>query len=288
MRLASLAIILVPTLTLTSACSPKEPGSTTDEPATETAATDPTAATESDPTAATEPDPTDTGATDGTMTDGTATDTDGLPAECTNPPDPPVSAAFSIEGAGWLDDLAFLDVDVQCTVTAVTVEAEVVRTDLACDLEGEPQTATFSIPVAPEGDVAWDVDQAVRLRVGASQDFANILHVRLHAADTESLLAVAVAGGGDNGPASLFLPVTYELLPVCGDLLDSIDITPQAIEFGLADDGPKVQIFSGARDVLPIDGQQVFAIDVGRIESGYCCHYSTEAEIVLRRVRVGG
>lgn len=278
MRLTSLELILV--ASLSSACTPRETGdSETDaEPTTAEPTTAASPTTTSEPTTAAEP-----GETEG-ATEGDDTDTGGSPAACEDPADPPVSAAFSIEGPGWIDPVS-ADIDVPCVITSVVVEAGAVRSELACDVEGAPQTAVFQIPAAPEGDVAWDVDQSVRLRVRAEVDeMFSVAYtlVRLAGAD-ESLLAAAGSGGVDHGFGGFFAPLRYTVVPVCG----MVEGRPAAIEFA-APEGPKVEVFSGDRDVLPIDAQEVFAIEVGRVEIGACCHAGEEQEVVLRRVRLGG
>ncbi|WAS90707.1 hypothetical protein [Nannocystis punicea] len=289
-----------------AACTPKEgsDSATDTDPATETAATegDPSGATHDDPTVApatepeatgSEPEPTETetdgevtAATDDTAgTDDTGPDPD-LPEECVAPADPAVSAAFSIEGPGWLptENFANFKADLTCTVASVAVDAGTVTTELACELDGAPQTATFKIAAAPEGEVDWAADDEVKLYVGQSEEFSVFQAVRLQRLD-DSILAVAVRGGFDNGLGSVFEPLGHSIVPACGEALDVI--TPAAIEIAIPE-GPSVVIFSGHRGALPIDEEHAFAIDAARVEVGYCCHHSDEQEVALRRVRLGG
>jgi hypothetical protein len=273
MKSLTVVASLLVTVTLGLACTGESPLDTATDTATDT-------------------DTTETGAPDSGSTTSPTTDasTGGteLPAACEDP-DPAVSAAFTLEGPGWLpgDSASAFEADALCDVVSVAVEAAVVSTELACEVDGAPQTATFRIAEAPEGAVAWEAGQSVRLRVDQANSFSYFQTVRLHAAD-DTLLAVATWGGGDDEIASRFAPLTHEIVAACGESEPTgDDVRPAAIKFGFVEGGA-VEIVSAHRASLPITTAEVFAIDVGKVEIGHCCHFVSVEDVVLRRVKTGG
>lgn len=245
--------------------------------ATDTNATENTSDSDTEDTDDMPPDPT-TG--DEPETGG---DTDPAPVVC-DAEDPSVSSAFEVVLTGWpgmtTDEHA---IDQRCTVDSVAIEAGMVVSELGCSVDGELLPATVRVAVSPTGSVTWKAGDEVTLE---SQRFiedefgATIRLLRLADADT-TLRVVGVEAGDPQ--AAWFLPFTAEAAFPCGVEDPNLgEALVFQLDIGLGD--AEVSVLHAHRGVLPIDADQVFAIDVGEASTNHCCHFTRKEEVLIRRV----
>lgn len=218
---------------------------------------------------------------------------DGVPAECAGP-DPAVDAGFELALAGE-DPHSSYGIDAVCAVDAVAVEDDSVVTALTCTIAGAARQATLTLPVVPEGAVAWSPGKQVH--VIAYSDYDDEVDtgwhrkVEVRVAGSEELLLLAVEDAdetlGAQMPAPWFAPLMVEVVPACGPEGASDGLMPLALSVRDLDDNV-VEVVSGHRAALPIDAEQSYAIDVQDATSGHCCHYTRHYHLIVRRaVTVG-
>jgi hypothetical protein len=250
---------------------------------------DPTA-TDADPDPDTDSDP--PGDDTGVDSDEPPGDDDGdeKPAECATT-DPAAQADFELALAG-LDPEAWYDFDALCVVDAVAVEGDSVVTGLTCTIDGAPTPAVLTLPVAPEGAVAWSPGKQVHVLAYSNFDFevGTGWHrkVEVRVAGSEELLLLALEDDdesmGKQIPPSWLAPLTVEVVLACGPEgePESGFSTPMALEFRDPADNA-LELFSGHRGALPIDPEQSYAIDVEDATTGHCCHFSRRYQLIVRR-----
>lgn len=302
--------MLLTTVALLSACTPKDEGDSDPTPGSSSsgglsvgetgALTEPIDPETGDPgetgPGATEPgDTTTTGALETTTaTDGVVTDTDtgddtgpAFPPECVEP-GPEVAATYTLEVAGWpIEPEKTGELEVPCSVDTVVTEADAVSTSMTCELAGEPTAVTLTIAASPEGPVAWATGDQVVLtaEIWDEGDFGGGRNVQLRAAD-DALLLSASEADIDEGFEGRFAPLKVKLELVCHE--SGTDFTESPLRMDITPvDGPVVGVFSGHRGVVPIDAGQVFAVDVEQAVAD-CCHLPAESKVLLRRVNIGG
>jgi hypothetical protein len=302
---------LVMTLTLLSACTPKDGGDS--DPSTgSTSASDPSASeTGGEPTASgTEPDLTTTAtdsaagesetttATDGAVSETDATDTSDeetagdetgqvWPSECVEI-DPAVAAGYTLEVVGWpvLPEETGELVDAPCSVDAVTDGGETISTALTCEIDGAPHAAILTIAASPEGPIDWAMGDQVELstEIWDEGDHGHGRNIQLRAAD-DALLLSASDAILDEYFIERFSPLTVELVYACSDPNTTTGNSPLRVDFKPVD-GPIVGVFSGQRGVMPIDAAAQFAIDVEKAIADPS-HKEGEMKVLLRRVKLG-
>lgn len=198
--------------------------------------------------------------------------------------DPGVSAAFSVALGAWPEQSdAGHAVDVMCTIDAMPIEGDTIVHALTCDDAGTPRPVELRVALSTVGAVTWSEGDSVRLASSRETDVdfgIDERAVRLWAAD-ETPLLIGYEGGPEGTPS--FAPLTSVAQFPCGEEdFDGIAGLPFEILFGFA--GAEVAIVHRHRDVLPIDGGAVFAIDVGEATTNYCCHFTREYGVLIRRV----
>lgn len=206
-----------------------------------------------------------------------------LPVAC-DMGDPKVSAAFSVALGEWPDQGdADHTIDVMCTIDAMPIEGNTIVHALTCDDAGTPRPVELRVALSTVGSVMWAEGDSVRLEAHRETDVdfgIDVRRVRLSAAD-ETPLLMGFEGGPEGVPS--FAPLTAVAQFPCGEEhVDGIQGLPFEILFGY--EGAEVAIVHRHRDVLPIDGGAVFAIDVGEATTNYCCHYTREYKVLIRRV----
>ncbi|MCY0992960.1 hypothetical protein OV203_37815 [Nannocystis sp. ILAH1] len=224
------------------------------------------------------------GATEGTPTETgeepTAGETEGaLPAACEEA-DPAVSVDFevAIDGKAGVHEI-----DLPCTVDAVAAEGDKSVTSLTCDEGGTPRAVTLSLPIAPEGEVAWAAGDSVQLDSG-SQDLDVISEkwLELRGAD-DALLAAGVAPRNGELPAGLFAPIVIAPVTACGPAGFDLEVSSFQLDFTLADQ--TLSVFSGHRGELVAGPGESFAVDVDTAQYNECCHSEEIFALLLRRVK---
>lgn len=213
----------------------------------------------------------------------TETTGETLPVAC-DMGDPGVSAAFSVALGAWPEQSdAGHKIDVMCTIDAMPLEGDTIVHALTCDDAGTPRPVELRVALSTVGAVTWSEGDSVRLEARRETDVdfgIDERAVRLWAAD-ETPLVIGFEGGPETGPD--FAPLTSVAQFPCGEEdFDGIAGLPFEILFGFA--GAEVAIVHQHRDVLPIDGGAVFAIDVGEATTNYCCHFTREYGVLIRRV----
>lgn len=230
--------------------------------------------------------------TEGETVGETEADTDvgEMPNPLCGEQDPAVSAAFHLALAG-LNDHDSYEIDAPCVVGEVVVEADKVVTHLTCEVEGAPQEATLSLPVAPEGAVAWAAGAEVRV-VGDSQfdselQLGYFRRFSLRDAETDELLAAGVQH--EFLSEKVFAPLVVETVFACGPEGDGFvdPPAPMAIAFSRGEQ-PPLEVIGGHRDALAIDAGQAYAIDVAEASMNNCCHYARWHHVLVRKVQSGG
>lgn len=213
----------------------------------------------------------------------TETTGETLPVAC-DMGDPSVSAAFSVALGAWPEQSdANHKIDVMCTIDAMPLEGDTIVHALTCDDAGTPRPVELRVALSTVGAVTWSEGDSVRLEARRETDVdfgIDERAVRLWAAD-ETPLVIGFEGGPETGPD--FAPLTAVAQFPCGEEdLDGIEGLPFGLLFGF--EGAEVAIVHQHRDVLPIDGGAVFAIDVGEATTNYCCHFTREYGVLIRRV----
>lgn len=213
----------------------------------------------------------------------TETTGEALPVAC-DMGDPSVSAAFSVALGAWPEQSdANHQIDVMCTIDAMPLEGDTIVHALTCDDAGTPRPVELRVALSTVGAVTWSEGDSVRLESSrlTEVDFGvDELTVRLWAAD-ETLLLIGVDSTPESG--ANFAPLTAVAQFPCGEEeFDGPEVVPFEILFGF--EGAEVAIVHRHRDVLPIDGGAVFAIDVGEATTNYCCHYTRKYKVLIRRV----
>ncbi|MCY1065423.1 hypothetical protein OV090_11655 [Nannocystis sp. RBIL2] len=267
------------TLTSLFACAPGAPGasdsgsiapSTSDATAASTTSVESTSSAGSDSS-----EPSSSTAT----SDGTSSTGGEFPAECDSA-DPAVAAMFELQIVDWPDN-ALVPPGVPCTVDGVTSEVTMVATALTCDVEGVTLPAIVAISAAPEGQVAWVTGDAVILQYGDfGTESGQVHYLQLRDADDDSALLYAAKSSYHHNVGTDIEPVSYELLQACG--VDGY--RPALLRFALHD--AQVEIFSGHRGSLAIDGSDAYAIDVGEALTSDL-HKNASLHLLLRRVVIG-
>src|SRR5690606_34280580 len=96
------------------------------------------------------------------------------------------------------------------------IEGDQSVTSLSCDDDGEPVQAKLILPVAPEGDVAWPVGEAVTLKSYRFDDLViEDREFQLRGSDEQLWAAGSVVNG--SFPSATFLPLVVGLTEACGD-----------------------------------------------------------------------
>lgn len=219
----------------------------------------------------------------GPTSEGSSEDSTGdlpPPVECFSD-DPSVSAAFTLELPDWPHgDETMFDYDVQCDIDEVNVIGGEVETVLSCDLS---LVAILRIPVAPEGEVTWAVDDLVRLVIENEFDPGlSIVHaVQMRGLDDDELLVSAVDSSLDNGYESRFPPLLVEQQFPCGvpeglvrTRLDFVGSEPEVLE-----------VYHAHRGWLAMTADEGYAIDVEKALAEQF-HFGAEIKILARRVRM--
>lgn len=210
---------------------------------------------------------------------GDETAWEGAPPEC-NEVDPAVSAAFTLELPDWPHgDAEDFEYDVQCDVDAVSAVGGEVETALSCDLA---LVAVLRIPVAPEGDVAWAVDDLVRLVITNNIDLglSTVRAVEMRRLDDDELLVSAVNSNFDGGYESRFAPLIVEQQFPCG--IPEAPVPTRMDFFRSESEG--IEVFSGHRGWLAMTSDEGYAIDVeAAIAEEF--HFGAPIKIVARRIR---
>lgn len=213
----------------------------------------------------------------------TETTGETLPVAC-DMDDPSVSAAFSVALGAWPEQSdANHKIDVMCTIDAMPLEGDTIVHALTCDDAGTPRQVELRVALSTVGAVTWSEGDSVRLESSrlTEVDFGvDELTVRLWAAD-ETLLLLGVDSTPETG--ANFAPLTAVAQFPCGEEnFDAPEVVPFEILFEF--EGAEVAIVHRHRDVLPLDGGAVFAIDVGEATTNHCCHFTRKYKVLIRRV----
>ncbi|MDC0670784.1 hypothetical protein [Nannocystis radixulma] len=204
-----------------------------------------------------------------------------LPAECSEA-EPVVEDSFAVLIDGGFKDHDF---SLPCTIDAVTTEMGTSTTSLTCDDAGASIAVTLTLPVAPQGDVAWAVGQTLTLdsryadlEVTAEREF------ELRGSDGE----LWAAGQWQDGPLKpqVFQPLTVGAEAVCGPM--DVDMAPRSyrLDFELAGQ-PQLSLFSGQRGEFALGAGESLVIDVPDARYNTCCHDTESFSVFVRRVKTG-
>jgi hypothetical protein len=259
-------------LTALTACKPlpAEPGATESSSGTQSSTDDPSSTTGESPTS----------------TGDTSTGTGGLPVEC-DTPDPAVSAAFAVELPDWPADVTLpLFEFVTCTIDQVTPTANTVTTAFTCDVEGTPRPVVATIAAAPEGDVIWLPGEMVRLSHADFIGEGKTRQLIIRRPDDDALLVLGIDWGNGDALEGQVTPLTVDIDFPC-DPGGGESYAPTRLRFALPGDQAEVAIFSGHRDVLPIDGDNQYVIDVAEA-GGNDLHPEDRVHFLLRWTDVAG
>jgi hypothetical protein len=210
---------------------------------------------------------------------------------------PVADAGFSLELDGWpATQNSMYDITAACTVSAVEVMGDEIVTTLECDDAGALRPASLHLAATPEGTPSWGPTSSVMLAYRHLEDTeletGLYRSLSLRQADGTFLVAavdgdtLTLAGGEWLGttPAQHLDPVVAtEDREHCGWVSEVDAVTPMRVTLELDDES--VALVSGQRGVLPLGGQtDRLAVDLAEATVGYCCHYTTWFQLLVRRV----
>lgn len=215
----------------------------------------------------------------------TTGDPDAPPAIC-DEADPAVSSAFEVVLTDWPD--ATTDehaIDQRCTVDSVLVEGGQVASELRCDVGGQLLPATVRVAVSPAGEILWKAGDGLQLvsERHIDDDFGATIRLLRIVGSDDTVHVVGVEAGDPQD--AWYLPFTVEAASPCGvEDIGGGEFLALRLDVSLGD--AEVSVFHAHRGVLPIDGEHLFAIDVGDASSNYCCHFTRKHEVLIRRVKL--
>lgn len=231
-------------------------------------------------------------------TNGGSTGSDIDPAAC-DAVDPAADATFDLALGDWDvtvegDELS-IELQTDCTVTAVTSDEAIILTSLECtDALDATHAVELQIAAPVAGTAAWAVDDAVTLSAtgtdavggalpgGLDADIAVWAFAMRSAADG-SLLA---AGSYDWSTSTVLAPLTFEITDAaaCGVVEGCSSDDDRPLAFRIAEPGgASLDLLGGRRGALELLDGSVLHIDAPIAHASSSCHANTEIVLLVRR-----
>jgi hypothetical protein len=214
----------------------------------------------------------------------TTSDTTGpaLPPECESA-DPLVAAGFAVEFPDWPADVSLPSFEFfVCDIDDVTAGADVVTTNLTCDIAGTPRPVVVTIDAAPEGEVVWAAGQTVRLRRDDVEGDGSIKYLHMRPLDDEDDVLILALDWTDGDALEVWAaPLTIDIELACDPDMDALS-SPTLLRFGLPDGSDSLGLVSGHRGVLGIDDESQYVIDLAE-SFGTNLHREERLNFLVRR-----